>query len=75
MDLLHLPRTPPDDLGARCPALFGRREELDNASATARAPEPEVQHPRPDPPPQETANFSSLIALKSVTSPPTRLVA
>ncbi len=51
-------------------------EELDNANKRQHAPQDGGHHaPAPFTRSYERANFKSLIALKSLTSPPTRLVA
>jgi hypothetical protein len=55
------------------PALLGRREQLDNTGDNGDPrPQTGAFPPRPARLPYETANFSSLIAAKSLTSPPTR---
>lgn len=62
--------------GARHPRYPDGGEQLDNAFPDSTRLQKQGRiAPASFTAPYETANFSSLIALKSLTSPPTRLVA
>ncbi len=64
-------------MGARRHVARTEGEQLDNAGKTRRAPtgRPGTDPGRPFSTPYDSENFRSLIAAKSLTSPPTRLVA